>query len=410
MNRLKFLYIGPDKYATPGKNDIQLAEDEVLLSSCDAQHYNTGGPPVNNSSENNEMSNLSPTPVQKYQDQKKYLIKSPPAPSRGMKSVKNNNNNDQIRRVEQKKKKPQECSATESVPVIFDPYDIVENIADLTVEHLKESLLGEKLDENNDQFNNNVVKDHVENGNHNGKNEIPETPKRSKSKKIQEPDLKITPPTRNKSKTKNNDTNDETSASISIDETSVSSTLDECSASSRSETPSKKKCRLRVVKKNQEDSKPKQHGGKENINNEDKKVSFKMEEEKIVRTSKSVLTSFNASNDQNNLRDSSSKKGKPLAKELVSEDKCVMNDLDTRKKESVNIPIRPITKLETVKTLTRNEETNGHLCRQTQGRNIFNTAMSKYTFFRYSEKGKIDSFLSLYIVCWSYWLPFIQCS
>ena len=125
---------------------------------------------------------------------------------------------------------------------------------------------------------------------------------------------------------------------------------------------------------------------------------------------KVILTSLKTANDQNNLRDSSSKKGKPLAKELVSEDKCVMNDLDTRKKESVNIPIRPITKLETVKTLTRNEETNGHLCRQTQGRNIFNTAMSKYTFFRYSEKGKIDSFLSLYIVCWSYWLPFIQCS
>ena len=164
------------------KNDMQLGEEELISRSCDA-HNNaggltdsiSGGSGEDNSSSgsgenkrSSEMSDMSSTP-----SQQKFT--SPPPPARNKKSAVNVNSGQAMNgKIKKSVNTSPECAVTISENTDFDPYEIVENIADLTVEQLKVSLLGEPTENDNKFSNNNQVIENM----------VPETPPRSKSKKL----------------------------------------------------------------------------------------------------------------------------------------------------------------------------------------------------------------------------------
>ena len=140
---------GQDPVEQAAKNDMQLGEEELISRSCDA-HNNAGGLTDSISGEDNsnsgsgenkrssEMSDMSSTPSQQHQ------FTSPPPPARNKKSSVNVNTGQAMNgKIKKSVNTSPECAVTISENADFDPYEIVENIADLTVEQLKVSLLGE---------------------------------------------------------------------------------------------------------------------------------------------------------------------------------------------------------------------------------------------------------------------------
>ena len=356
---------------------MQLVEEELISCTSDA-HNNTGGLTDNisaNSGEHiissgsggnkrsSEMSDMSPTPSQQE-------VISPPPPTRNKKSAMNVNNGQALNgKIKKSVNTTPECSVTISENADFDPYEIVENIADLTVEQLKVSLLGEPTGKEDNFSNNGVVIENL----------VPETPPRTKSKKLE------TPP-RRKHKTRPDSQNSNISESSSNASVSVNTNANDDSSSITSSTSSRKKCRLRVVSPNKELKK------KEDVTVEikDEKISTKDDPNLSRMTGSTALNGHNSNSLVN--RDENSQN---LAQKLSNEDKCVTTT-NKKKSESVKIPInKSLTKLETVKSPAINDN-NGQLCRQTQGKcwDSTNIYFKVKIFSRYSEDRQGDRVVS----------------
>ena len=372
----------------------EVDEDGLIFTSSDAQYCTGAGGLSENISDNgvsvsveeNNISEATSVVLSKISEQTQENISapSPSPPLRYKKALKEENMKSRQEIIDKSgvksQNKPKECSVTTPSPPtdicdVFDPYDIVEHIADLTVEQLKESLLG-------GQEPNKIVEDVTETNN----NAIAITPRKPTKKirndvkkiQIEEETKSVTPPSRTKKKENNPDKlvnkgreeNMLTVKNISQVESS-SSSQDNSLASSRSETPTKKRCRLRIVKKEEQmniDDKAEERFKGKTKPNED--ATVKMEEGKLnckiepeSNQSKLRVTETKISNGKSTINDE--KTVHKVDSKLSTKDKCLMNNLNEKKNAAVNIPITPIKKLE---VLPKNDPNNGQLCRQTQGK------------------------------------------
>ena len=394
----------------PVKNCVQLGEEEGLIfTSPDAQYCTGAGGLSENISDNgvtvsDEDLNISETTSvlskiseQTHLNRENISAPSPSPPLRYKKALKEENMKSRQEIIDKPSvkslNKSKECSVTtSSTPTDmcedFDPYDIVEHIADLTVEQLKESLLGGQEQQSQDiQENskdnlklqlNKIAEDDTETNNN---SIIPGKPCYQNNVKkiiVQEEARVVAPPSRTKRKEKifdkiiNGKPEEIVTANSILQEETSSASHESSLTSSRSETPRKKRCRLRVVKKEEEardDAKVKK-GIIEISTKTNEDVTLKMEEGKLSRKiepesnqSKLSVTETKISNGKSTINDENT--GHKVETKVSSKDKCFMNDLDQRPNAAVNIPITPIKNTE---VLPQNDLNNGQLCRQTQGK------------------------------------------
>ena len=289
----------------------------------------------------------------------------------------------------------------------FDPFTIVENIADLTVEHLKETLLGSSEQETQNDSS----------------NDIP-----SRSKDI----VSVS----NRDEIKQTDAILDKLQQLSSDMKTLevgALAHHQPSAKSLSSSPQKKKCRLRVVKKEEGTEKTvkseepsTESSNSNNSSNKDQNALHKIvvvtpphrskrkerkEEQELAATHVKITRDQNEVSDDPSaatpdsagehsqlsvgtkiLNDSSSstnivdkitgppsrvRKTKPGVKSneprisgasevTAGGRETVENDYEVKKREAVNIPT--IRTFETVQIPTQNETKNGQMCRQRQGK------------------------------------------
>ena len=275
----------------------------------------------------------------------KSSLASPSPPVRSKKLSRKDYNKSQESDKESMKSRNNREECNSSIIDEFDPYEIVENIADLTVEQLKESLLREA--NNND--------DSVPSNNNNHVDisaEVTRPKRKTPLREIKEDEGRhsVTPPSRSKRKEKTGfKTENEISTRVS------SSSLSSSNSVSRSDTPTKKRCRLRVVPNKDEIVKPED---KKNGKTEKTEDRVDIEVEHVMHEVKKC-----EQRNPGTLSDEIS--GSKIDGTVVRNDENDKSVFKNKKKEKkpVNITIKPVNNFENVK----NGQTNGQLCRQTRG-------------------------------------------